>query len=168
MATSPSAPARPKFHDPDLAVQLATAAPRIESFTTRLNNLSADIKSLESYLERSAVRVRVCVTLSERLNGGGEYVTWDQNGSPERWRIWYEKGLGGSFINDDAIPLIEAPVDVRVRARRLLPELLRNVGQEAGLGQDDNQVEAGRAWGEDEPASAESAGPPPSDEDIPF
>src|SRR5450755_846437 len=99
MATSET---RPEFHDPSLRQALQEAAPNIEQFTTRLDRLSSDIKNLESYLERSAVRVpvrvRFALPTSWRHRSDeveyGEYLAWDK-GEPDRYRITYFKVVPG-------------------------------------------------------------------------
>ncbi len=134
--------ARPSFHDGALRRTLDEVGGTIESFAERLDKLSADIKQLEAYLDRSGVRVRVAVFVDGRNR---ESVSWER-AEPDRWRVTYtemqadELGL--------ACPLIEAPVDVRLRCRRILPDLLRAVAEAA--------------------RTDDEATVPPTDDDIPF
>jgi hypothetical protein len=160
---------RPSFHDPSLRQALEEAAPDIEQFTARLDALSSDIKSLEAYLERSAVRMTVSVifSVSRQWNSPrgapafGEYLAWDR-GEPDRFRIVYYRLEPGEDYPEqhDRCVLIEAPVEVRVRARRALPDLLRAVSRAASLGTEDEPD-----W--PRPPTA-GGGPPPGDDDIPF
>jgi hypothetical protein len=181
---SASAPARPEFHDPSLRQALDRGAPAIETFTSRLDKLSADIKNLEGYLDRSAVRINVCVRFpsdSQEGNeyGPAEYLEWGK-GEPDRWRVLYYRTAThpeiDRLVQVDHGPLIEASVPVRVRARGALPLLLHAVADAAMLGERtiSGTPSAGREhyknrWGidEEEPA-VPSEPPPPSDEDIPF
>jgi hypothetical protein len=182
-------PARPEFHDPLLRQALEQGAPAIEEFTTRLDKLSADIKNLEAFLERSAVRMTVRVRFPDppgtRKRGGGrswsddedespygEFLAWAK-GEPDRFRIIYYRVVSGGEEGypeeHDNCVLIEAPLELRVRARPMLPQLLLKVSEAAKLGDDDGhdagdsaKIENDKAWGEDAPHG------PPSDDDIPF
>ena len=59
---------------------------------SELYKLSNDIKSLEAYLDRSAVRIDSEVRLPGDCwgneNGPGEYLSWTK-GEPDRWRVIY-------------------------------------------------------------------------------
>jgi hypothetical protein len=176
---SASAPARPAFHDPRLQEALEESAPTIEEFTARLDRLSADIKSLEAFLDKSAIRMAVRVKFAEeepRPSRGrswaatdkespfGEFIAWDK-GEPDRFRIVYYKVVRGEDYPEemDRSVLIEAPLDIRVRARPALPDLLRKVSQAAALGEDTRVDAEGSA----DEGKASPQGTPP-DDDIPF
>jgi hypothetical protein len=166
-------PMRPEFNDPQLRRALQEGAPAIEKFTARLDELSADIKNLEAFLEKSAVRMTVRVRFPgppvrrrSRSWGAdeegddatfGEFLAWAK-GEPDRFRIIYFQVVPGEEYPEerDNCVLIEAPLELRVRARPMLPKLLLKVSEAAKLGDDEAQGQ-----GETELA-------PPSDDDIPF
>jgi hypothetical protein len=149
-------PTRPQFHDASLNKALERAAPKIETFTSRLDRLSSDIKQLEAYLEQSAVRVPTRVKLERTPGSYGEYIAWDL-GEPDRFRIIYYLQDGDDYESNKSV-LIEAPIAVRVRAKARLADLLRAVGEAAQLGQEEDTSST----------NDESASGPPSDDDIPF
>jgi hypothetical protein len=173
------APARPEFDDPLLKEALEESAPAIENFVTKIDKLSNDIKMLEAYLERSAVRVVTTVRFPAPQEAIDEYLSWDK-GEPDRWRIVYHRPIHnpGEFMADEhRTVLIEASLDVRVRSRKVLPMLLRAVADVARLGEEgvprktkSTRVIRDRGWEvEEKPAeSAPAASPPAADDDIPF
>jgi hypothetical protein len=100
----------------------------IDGFTEALDRISNDIKKLEDYLDGSGVRVRLDVVINER-----EFLSWAEVDDAQRWRIVYEQlamhpieGFEG-FVRSG--PLIEMPVDVRLRAYQYLPGLLEAAAQ---------------------------------------
>lgn len=132
-----AAEARPEFYDPELQQALEESSVAIESFTTKLDRLSSDIKALEAYLERSAVRVDTQVEFPGGAGGPSRYLRWTR-GEPDRWRIVYvEAARNHSGWTEDtgSCVLIEAPLEVRVKARAVLPLLLREVAKVALLGE---------------------------------
>jgi hypothetical protein len=144
--------ARPQFNDSTLRKALDEVGPVIESFTERLDKLSSDIKQLEGFFERSGVRIHVEVS----LGNSSEFLVWEK-GEPDRWRIMYRRD-SQSFDDETHCPLIEAPVDIRLRARKRLPELLKQVAAAASTDDYSTTTADDTAGG----------GPPPGDDEIPF
>jgi hypothetical protein len=105
----------PTFRDPFLNEAITEGRQAIEGRIAALDAVSADIRALDDYLERCAVRVKVTVSLGSTKDGD---VCWDF-AEPDRWRLVYRQG--DSF----ARPLLETSTDVRLRARPALPRLLR-------------------------------------------
>ncbi len=133
------------FNDPRLKTAFNQASSEIEGRQTNLDALSQDIKNLETYLNEQKcfhqVEVHLGVTdeplavddfmivESERL------IFMEASLKNGRWRIFYQKveldgvlenGLEGARVKVlESRPLIETPVEVRVRCKSLLPRLLR-------------------------------------------
>ena len=129
---------RPTFNDPNLRAAFDEAAPLIEGFTQRLDDLSKDIRGLEAYLERSAVRIPIEVKIDDSRGQLGEYIAWQQ-GEPDRFRVIYFRRIHVDEIDEygdtDRTVLIEAPVAVRVRAKAALSALVSEIGRAASLGE---------------------------------
>jgi len=96
---------------------MVDARPGLLAWNQLLDGLAADIKGLEAAF--AAVRLKVVVPIAE-----GEEIAWEK-AEPTRWRLMYRRR--GVMHR----PLIEAPVEARLRAKPFLPELVRKVAEAA-------------------------------------
>lgn len=146
--------ARPKFNDPALQKTLESSAQVLEGFQSNLTALSEDIKNLEAYLDQTNVRLVASVQIwsSGTLGDGGssihedeEYLEWAES-EGGRWRVLYHLvrrfgdidgdgyTLGPAWEDSKTVerkPLIETPVEVRLRAAKKLTPLLEALANKA-------------------------------------
>lgn len=115
----------PTFNDAALRFALDYAKEVVEGNREMLDRVTADIRTLEDYLARSAIRIMVEAPL-----GRDECIRWELAEPPRRWRILYRQGE--SF----AAPLLETKAVIRLRARGALPTLLRRVAEAAAMAGD--------------------------------
>lgn len=90
--------------------------PAIDALNRRLDDISADIKGLEEYLQHSALRERVVMGVP---SGGN--LAWTLV-EPDRWRLAFE-------AMEYRCALIETKAAVRLRVAPLLPEFLNLIGE---------------------------------------
>lgn len=75
----------PKVNSPLLAEAVEVAGPKISDFTTTLDGVSQDIRTLEKMLQDSGFRLTVITEINNY-----EAVAWtDLN---RKWRIYYREG----------------------------------------------------------------------------
>src|SRR3989442_8375426 len=101
-----NAPSRPDIHDYALRTTFDRVAPQIERFAENLDTVSSDIKSLEAYLERSALRIEISHKFASETKLAGaadeidgsytgevlryeEFIAWGEHQPSGRWRLIY-------------------------------------------------------------------------------
>lgn len=80
---------KPKFNSKLLQDSFSNVIPDIDNHVQNLDAISADIKALEAYLEKSALHALV----EFELQGDGVYrqwLCWAEDPKSERWRIMYK------------------------------------------------------------------------------
>ncbi len=151
------------FRDSRLQESLALWGPHIEGFPGRLDAISADIKSLEQYLDGKIDNPVVqilselgrCPELEAEHHAGDQYprayggeaaegeierLVFGRQG--DRWRLMYVHSRAEGHLNGsgeyvwcfetplDRRPLIECKAEIRMRAARALPEVLRSAARQ--------------------------------------
>lgn len=154
-----------QFSDPRLQDAMKRCGPVIEGYEGRLNAVSTDIKNLEAYL---ADEVMECVVLDLAcVISFPDLSEWDEPNAGDsvegdferlvlqtykgRWRLMYVKSKAEGDVGTqtrepewlmetavDRRPLIEAPLEVRLRAHKVLPEFLATVARR--FASDPNEV----------------------------
>jgi hypothetical protein len=123
----------PKVNSAALAQAVEAAGPKISGFTSTLDDLSQDIRKLERMLLESGFRLRVAVRFPDNSHAGVEW-----NDHNQKWRIYYwaweffgmSLGPDNEFVEQafDRRPLIETPIEIRLRAVEPLAQLIREIG----------------------------------------
>lgn len=117
---------RPGFVDAALVAAFEAAEPALAAHSAALVYMAADIRALEEYLVRHAVFVRA----EAHVPGTNEEIAW-MPGPDHRWHVTFVvRRLSQTTQRttlDSMGPLIEAPLDIRRRARPALPELVKAI-----------------------------------------
>lgn len=111
---------KPKFYNPTLRDAVQKAAPSIESFAAKVDALSFDIKSLESYLLSSPIRQNVVIQSAEfnlQINETDpgtdlascskieEFIGWTTHGERGTWRLVFLRQMSnGTVIVKNGVP----------------------------------------------------------------
>ncbi len=127
----------PKINSDLLAQALETAGPKINTLTSTLDGISADIRAVERWLLESGVRFEVSELIEKESDPGGEgygynhrYLVWYGGKDGKTWRIYYRDNW--EFLNSqedgdgelyqwmstgcNERPLIETEVAVRLKS----------------------------------------------------
>lgn len=122
------------FHSKDLAKVFAEAEPVLDEYQSRLNLLSEDIKGLEHNLRTRGANVPVKFYVAcEDADGdihGYNVLAWLRHGNQFRIVNYWEPDVENIDLSDNAKPLIEAPVEMRVHLYQYLPNLVKSVVSE--------------------------------------
>jgi hypothetical protein len=118
----------PNFNSHALRAAFESTRSIIENHTLHLDQMSNDIKALESYLDEKGVRVECryqeiklepCITA---------HLSWALDEKTRRWRILCAVNIeAGDHSSWDVRPLIETKADVRVLVYTHLPGLLQQI-----------------------------------------
>jgi hypothetical protein len=87
-----------------LAQAVETAGPKISGYTSTLDALSADIRTVEKWLLDSGVRFEVSEAVEEHSNWSGNsrsYLVWSGGKDGKTWRIYYRDDWEKYRVRDD-------------------------------------------------------------------
>ena len=125
----------PTFSDSALQKAVKELSPKIDSYHKSLDKISADIKSLETYLQKNGIGLDKSVGIG----------TYHEKEYSLRWEHWEpenkhrltvaiykdtgEKDENGwpEFKEENAYPLIECPAGIRIWANEYLPSLVKEI-----------------------------------------
>jgi len=125
----------PTFSDPSLQKSVKELSPKIDSYHSGLDEISADIKALENHLQSNGVALNVNVSI--RSYGQNRlYLEWAHWPITDKYRLlvaFYEEAEAKDEYGDskwqfaEHKPLIECPASVRVDAIKWLPGLVDKI-----------------------------------------
>ncbi len=108
-----------KFHDQSLLNAVKASSQQLDNFQQKLDQATADIKSLEKYLQSTGL----CLDLSVDVSAPPYHaIGWDKVG--DAWR------LVGYFWDDHdrcARPLAESSARLRLACQPFLPQLVKQI-----------------------------------------
>lgn len=121
----------PKFHSSALRASFEANSRIIENHTTRLDQMSSDIKALEAYLEQQSVRVGVDFPGIELEPCRTAFLYWCIDQKSSRWRIMCQVNTeAGEHSSWEIKPLIETPAKVRIAVYNYLPDFLKQIANQ--------------------------------------
>lgn len=109
-----------RFNDSRLEELVDKLSPKFKNFQKNLDQTSADIRSLEKWLQSCGICFYADIALSN-----DECIAWSNEFG--EWRLVYETTNG--LEPSDSTPLIETVVRIRLRAKPLLPKLLSKIAE---------------------------------------
>lgn len=130
-----------KFEDAALQKAVEKNSAKIQGFTERLNQISVDVRRLESWLSECGICIQVwmtieeeekydsCGNVTERIEKSIGWTTQKASWNPSgKWRLTYSEEY--HFENTvDFRPLIDTPADIRLRCSAHLPAFVEEVAR---------------------------------------
>jgi len=125
----------PTFSDPSLQKAVKELSPKIDSYHSGLDKISADIKALETHLQNNGIALDVTKYLGTYLEKR-IYLRWAHWTITDTYRLlvdFHEETERELEFGEhewkltDQKPLIECPASVRVEAVKGLPELVDKI-----------------------------------------
>jgi hypothetical protein len=124
----------PKFNSPQLNQAFQESRQEIESLRGNLDLISANIKTLEEYLDRQSVRIEVQGVPFKMEYVDFGIILWKRDEKSDRFRLMLEWGNGFVPRTDyETKPLIECTAPIRIMAYSQLPEFIRKLAREVNV-----------------------------------